>query len=334
MKFQLVINMERMTPARDMREVERHTLEMVQMADEGGFDIRLGGRASRARNDHRAQPVSDPDLVGRPHVPYPARLGGGRRGVLASDQGRGRLEFGIGSGAYQREFDRMRPGLMQAEGYRYVHEMLPAVKALWQGDYAHDGEFWSFPAATSVPKPLQKPHPPIWIAARSPITYDFAVKNECNILSWAMTKPMSEVELYKGRMETALADNPGKPRPIFATMRHTAVYERREDWEVPVKAVVRQLGQFENLFKNLGDVAEGFPKAIDLSELEHREQYDPRILHRNLLFGIPEEVIAKLRLYDALGVDHFTYNASLGLGPKEQKRSLALFIEEVMPAFA
>ena len=39
MKFQLVINMERMTPARDMREVERHTLEMVQMADEGGFDI-------------------------------------------------------------------------------------------------------------------------------------------------------------------------------------------------------------------------------------------------------------------------------------------------------
>ena len=44
--------------------------------------------------------------------------------------------------------------------------------------------------------------------------------------------------------------------------------------------------------------------------------------------------IAKLRRYDALGVDRFTCYASLGLGLKEQKRSLALFIEEVMPAFA
>ena len=116
-----------------------------------------------------------------------------------------------------------------------MHEMLSAVKALWRGDYEHKGEYWSFPAATSVPKPLQKPHPRIWIAARSPDTCDFAVKHQCNILSGPLTRPMSEVELYKKHMERALADNPGKPRPIFATMRHTVVYERKEDWEVPVK---------------------------------------------------------------------------------------------------
>ena len=39
MKFQLAINMERIAPDTDMREVQRHTLEMVQMADAGGFDI-------------------------------------------------------------------------------------------------------------------------------------------------------------------------------------------------------------------------------------------------------------------------------------------------------
>ena len=66
----------------------------------------------------------------------------------------GRLEFGIGSGAYQGEFDRLHPGLQRTDGHRYVHEMLPAVKALWQGDYAHTGAYWAFPAATSVPKPL------------------------------------------------------------------------------------------------------------------------------------------------------------------------------------
>ncbi|MGI9435168.1 MAG: LLM class flavin-dependent oxidoreductase [Geminicoccaceae bacterium] len=39
MKFQLAINLERITDHIDMREVERHTLEMVQMADKGGFNI-------------------------------------------------------------------------------------------------------------------------------------------------------------------------------------------------------------------------------------------------------------------------------------------------------
>jgi uncharacterized membrane protein (UPF0182 family) len=43
---------------------------------------------------------------------------------------------------------------------------------------------------------------------------------------------------------------------------------------------------------------------------------------------------AKLKPYQALGVDEFIYYASLGLGLKEQKRSLELFIKEVIPAFA
>ncbi len=346
MKFQLAINMERATPhPADMREVARHTLEMVQMADEGGFAI------AWAAEHHALEMTIAPNpfqiltwwaahtsriRLGSAVVvaPYWHPIKAAGEAALLDLYSGGRLEFGIGSGAYQREFDRMRPGLKQSDGHRYVQEMLPAVKALWQGDYEHDGELWSFPAATSVPKPLQQPHPPIWIAARSPATYDFAVKHGCNILSWPLTRPMSEVELYKGRLETALADNPGKARPTFATMRHTVVYDRTEDWEVPVKAAMRQFGQFENLFKNLGGVTNGFPGKIDLSALSNRDEYDPRMLHRNLLFGTPDEVVAKLRIYEEIGVDHFTYYASLGLGPKEQKRSLALFIEEVMTAFA
>ena len=51
------------------------------------------------------------------------------------------------------------------------------------------------------------------------------------------------------------------------------------------------------------------------------------------MFGTPDEVIAKLKPYEDLGVDQFTYCASFGLGMKQQKRSLELFIKEVMPAF-
>ena len=345
MKFQLAINMERLTPGLDMADVERHTLEMVQMADEGGFAIAWAA-------EHHALEMTiapNPFQILTWWAAHTSRIRLGSAVVVAAYwhpikaageaalldlYSGGRLEFGIGSGAYQREFDRMHPGLQRNDAFHYMFEMLPAVKALWQGDYAHEGAFWSFPAATSVPKPLQKPHPPIWIAARSPDTYDFAVKHECNILSWPLTRPMSEVEAYKGRMEAALADNPGKPRPIFATMRHTVVYDRAAEWEVPVRAAMRQFGQFENLFKNLGDVANGFPRTIELAEIENRDEYDPQMLHRNLMFGTPDEVIEKLRAYEALGVDQFTYYASLGLGMKEQKRSLELFIKEVMPAFA
>jgi len=94
------------------------------------------------------------------------------------------------------------------------------------------------------------------------------------------------------------------------------------------------LAQFENLFKNAGGVTNGFPAMIDLATIENRDEYDPKMLDQNLMFGTSEEVINKLRLYDDLGVDQFTYYASLGLGLKEQKRSLELFINEVMPEFA
>jgi hypothetical protein len=74
----------------------------------------------------------------------------------------GRLEFGIGSGAYQREFDRMFPGLDQKDSWQYMQEMLPVVKKLWEGDYEHNGEYWQFPSRHVLPKPVQKEVPSGW----------------------------------------------------------------------------------------------------------------------------------------------------------------------------
>ena len=344
MKFHLAINMERLSPEVDMAAVERHTLDMVKMADDGGFYIVWAAEhhaleMTIAPNPfqiltwwaaHTSQVRLGTGVVVAPYW-HPIDVAG--EAALLDIYSDGRLEFGIGSGAYQREFDRMHPGLKQSEGYRYMQEMLPAVKALWAGDYAHEGEFWSFPTATSVPKPLQQPHPPVWIAARAPVTYDYAVKHNCNIMSWPITRPMNEVETYLQRLETALEENPGKARPTFSTMRHTCVYDSVDQWTVPVEAAIRQLGQFENLFKNMGGVENGFPAAIDLASVANRNEYDRQMLHDNLLFGTPDEVIQKLNQYKDLGVDHFIYYASLGLGFKQQKRSLELFIEKVIPEF-
>jgi alkanesulfonate monooxygenase SsuD/methylene tetrahydromethanopterin reductase-like flavin-dependent oxidoreductase (luciferase family) len=345
MKFSLAINMERSSPETDISEVARHTVEMVQMADEGGFEIAWAGEHHTIETcimpapfqllawwaAHTSRIRMGTAVVVAPYW-HPIKLAG--EAALLDILSNGRLELGIGRGAYQREFDRLAGGMDQKLGVPYMQEMLPVLKGLWAGDYEHDGKYWSFPVSTSVPKPLQKPHPRFWVAARDPGTYDWAIRNGCNIMSWAISRPFAEVELYKNHFETALKNNPGVARPLFTTMRHTAVYARPEDWRGPVESVTRYFGEFENLFRNLGGVINGFPQEVDLQELSHRDQFNPEMLRDNLMFGTPEEVIAKLRRYEALGVDQFIYFTSYHLPMDVQKNSLRLFIDEVMPAFA
>ncbi len=345
MKFQLAINLERLEHGIEMEKVEAHTLDMVQMADRGGFETVWAAEHHALEMTIAPNPFqiltwwaahTDRIRLGTAVAVaaywHPIRLAG--EAAFTDLISGGRLEFGIGSGAYQREFDRMHPGLRQSDAYRHVHEMLPAVKALWQGDYAHDGEFWQFPTSTSCPKPLQDPHPPIWVAARAPITFDWAVENSCNIMSWPIARPAAEMELYKQRFDDSLAKFPDKPRPQWAMMRHAAVYEDAADWEVPVKAAQRQLGMFGTLFSGDGQVDEGIPALGTQETLDEHVDYNLQSLNENLLVGTPDQVIEKLKVYEALGVDSFIYYASMGLGLDEQKRSMELFVNEVIPAFS
>ena len=344
MKFHLAINLERMTPETDIRAVRDHTLEMVKMADAAGFEI------AWAAERHALEMTIAPNPfqiltwwgehaknirlgVGVVNAAYwhPINLAG--EAAFLDLTSEGRLEFGIGSGAYQREFDRMFPGLDQKDGWRYMQEMLPVVKELWKGDYAHDGEFWHFPTSTSCPKPLQQ-EVPIWVAARAPITFDYAVEHGCNIMSWPLTMPMSEAESYRGRLDDAIAKNGGKFNGTWAMMRHTAVYETEEDRQRALAAIRVQLAMFGNLMTKTGEVHNGFPDTVNAEELAGNFRVDPVMLEENLMFGTPETVIEKLKLYEALGVDAFIYYASMGMDMDQQKESLKLFIDKVMPAYA
>ncbi|WP_417728423.1 LLM class flavin-dependent oxidoreductase [Roseovarius sp.] len=344
MKFHLAINLERLDPTADMKALRDHTLEMVQMAEAAGFEI------AWAAEHHALEMTIAPNPfqiltwwgehtsrirlgVGVVNAAYwhPIRLAGEAAMLdLLSD---GRLEFGIGSGAYQREFDRMMPGLAQPDSWRYMQESLPVVQRLWEGDYAHDGEYWQFPTATSCPKPVQT-EVPIWVAARAPITFDYAVEHGCDIMSWPLTMPFSEAESYRARLDAAIAKNGGRYDGRWALMRHTAVYETEEDRQAALAALRRVLGQFGNLMMKRGEVVNGFPDPVPLAELEGNARTDPAMLEENLAFGSPETVAEKVRQYEALGVDAFIYYASMGLDMERQKRSLQLFIDKVMPQFA
>ncbi len=77
----------------------------------------------------------------------------------------GRLILGIGAGWYRHEYE--------AYGYEYpdtpdrlrmLRESLQVIKAMWTQDEAtFDGRFYRIRGAVNEPKPVQKPHPPIWI---------------------------------------------------------------------------------------------------------------------------------------------------------------------------
>ena len=343
MKFHIAINLERMDDTADMNAVQSHVIDMVKMADEAGFEI------AWAAEHHALEMTIAPNPfqimtwwaghtknirlgcgVANAAYWHPINIAG--EAAMVDLISGGRMDFGLGSGAYQREFDRMRPGLDQKDSYHYVQEMLPLVKELWKGDVEHNGTHWQFPKATSCPKPVQK-DVPIWVAARSPITFDYAVQNNCNIMSWPLTMPFGEAEKYRDQLAEARAKYPGHTGR-FAMMRHTAVYDNEDDRAASLGAIRNALGRFGNLMMKKGDVVNGFPDKVPLDELEGNVRVEPRMLEENLMFGSPDQVVEKLKMYENLGVDAFIYYASMGLDIDRQKRSFNLFCDRVMPAFA
>jgi alkanesulfonate monooxygenase len=74
----------------------------------------------------------------------------------------GRSILGVGVGWHQEEFQLM--GVPHAERGRRMEECLEILLALWSRDeVTYEGRYYRFRDLTIEPKPVQKPHPPIWI---------------------------------------------------------------------------------------------------------------------------------------------------------------------------
>ena len=126
MKFHIAVNLERMDDSTSMHDVRDHTLEMVQMADRAGFHIAWAAEHHALEMTIAPNPFQlltwwaahTDDLrmgsgVANAAYWHPITLAG--EAAMVDLISGGRLELGLGSGAYQREFDRMRPGLAQPD---------------------------------------------------------------------------------------------------------------------------------------------------------------------------------------------------------------------------
>ncbi len=263
---------------------------------------------------------------------HPIKLAG--EAAMADIITGGRLEIGIARGAYRFEYERLLPGLDAMGAGLRLRELVPAVKKLWEGDYAHDGEYWQFPSTTSAPKPVQRPHPPIWIAARGPDSHEFAVANGCNVQCTPLWLGDDEVRSLMQRFNNACAKHPGRPRPRIMLLRHTYVGGSERDVEQGAQEISRFYCYFSAWFQNARPIRQGLIEPLGDEEIAKLEMYSPANMRANNVIGEPEEAIARLRVYEALGFDEYSLWIDSGMSFERKRASLDRFIREVMPAFA
>lgn len=346
MRFSLFVHMERWDEQVTHRELFENLTELTLMAEAGGFSTVWIGEHHAM--EYTVSPSPLPQLAylaartdrirlgaGTIIAPFwsPLRVAG--ETALLDVISNGRMEVGLARGAYQFEFDRLAGGMPATDGGKHLRELVPAVRALWQGDYAHDGEIWQFPTSTSVPKPVQQPTAPIWIAARDPDSHDFAVAHGCNVMVTPLMKGDEEVVDLKRKFDTAVDNHPEVSRPDLMVLRHTHVHsaDDPDGWRPAAEAIQRFYRTFDAWFGNKVTPTNGFLDPSPLSKFEGRPEFEPESLHKTAMIGTPEEVIDRLRFYQELGVDEFSLWSDNSLPHEEKKRSLQLFIEHVVPAF-
>lgn len=346
MKFSLFIHMERFDEETSHRQLFEELTELTLMAEAGGFSTVWIGEHHAM--DYTISPSPMPLLAYIAARTTTIRLGAGTliapfwHPIRAAGEcalldviSNGRMEVGLARGAYQYEFDRLADGMPASSGGKHLREMVPAVKALWKGNYAHDGEIWKFPISTSSPKPVQQPHPPVWIAARDPDSHNFAVANGCNVMVTPLMKGDEEVVDLMNKFEAALASHPDVPRPQLMVLRHTYIHSpsEPEGWKVGAAAISRFYRTFDAWFGNKEVPVNGLLAPSPEEKFKDRPEFELDNIHKNTMIGVPEEVIARIQRYAELGVDEFSFWTDNSLPFAEKKKSLELFIKHVVPAF-
>src|SRR5207248_1866752 len=87
----------------------------------------------------------------------------------------GRLDIGVGTGGRSRRFSAFAvdPSTLVAR----FNEGIALMKACWtEPEINFEGRFWQLEGASMEPKPLQRPHPPIWVGGNVPAALRRAVR--------------------------------------------------------------------------------------------------------------------------------------------------------------
>ena len=247
----------------------------------------------------------------------------------------GRFEFGIGRSGIPTSYERF--GVPYAESRDRMLEQLEIIIKAWtEESFSYQGTYFSYENVNLIPKPYQKPHPPVRVAVNSPDTFALAGRKGWPIFVAVRLGSLEELiaPLDEYRAAWREAGHPGRGSvslrvPIFvAPTKEEALAIPRDS----TMAFYRYLGErlVDSASSSGARAIEGrAERGARLGAITYEEAQRDK-----LAYGTPEQVIDRLQqLRESLGLSGILAEMNCGHQVPNQHilSSMRLFMEKVAP---
>jgi alkanesulfonate monooxygenase SsuD/methylene tetrahydromethanopterin reductase-like flavin-dependent oxidoreductase (luciferase family) len=259
----------------------------------------------------------------------------------------GRVDLGIGRSGYPYQMQPFGADLADVSGM--VEEYLKIIPGAWtQEEFSFDGRYYHIPPREVVPKPVQKPHPPIWQACSQDDTARKVGQQGLGCLAQTSIGPERAQQIIRIYKEAIQDPTPATQRVYNRVAGNTVAYcseDRRKAQERGAELIDWYRHQ-----QRLRDakVWQGYdPARVPLDYQWHyqRAQVDPvrrdettslELIQRGGRFciGNPDDCIEYIEQYEAMGVDEMMPLFQVGpVTHEEVMESLRLCGKYVVPHF-
>ncbi|WP_458040461.1 MULTISPECIES: LLM class flavin-dependent oxidoreductase [Bacteria] len=262
----------------------------------------------------------------------------------------GRIGIGVARGGSRFQLDRLG---VKPENQRAMYdEGLEIIRRLFaEDDVSFDGQFYSFPPTTLVPKPATKPHPEIWVASQSTDGVRKVAQQGLNLITapnYGNFEPYGDLEVLIESYNDEIVKT-GNPRGEVMVLRHTWVGRTEEEALEYFDDVLSEYNYYMALVKGPGtvDTREDRLATRDVGESRdyvHGGQMRPEqhsfskegLLEKyaDPVLTTPDRMIERFKSYERLGVDHLACLIAVGMPIDAVIKNMELMAAEVLPAFA
>src|SRR5438128_3771637 len=225
MRLSLAYEMQR--PVVDDHAVIKETIEQCVLADRMGFDT-VWFVEHHFLTSFSMSPCPEVIFGALSQLTKRIRLGFGvvilpyhhpvrvaERVAMVDHMSGGRVEFGTGRSA---PYEQIGMGIDPRHTRAMCEESLDMIPTIWEDAlFSWEGQFWNVPPRDVRPKPYQKPHPPIWVAALQPATYELAAETGIGVMALSVAAPSylaPHIKRYKERVRQAQAGREVRQRPV------------------------------------------------------------------------------------------------------------------------
>jgi alkanesulfonate monooxygenase SsuD/methylene tetrahydromethanopterin reductase-like flavin-dependent oxidoreductase (luciferase family) len=242
----------------------------------------------------------------------------------------GRFILGVAPGYVSEEFDAY--GVPRNQRVGRLEECLDLITLAWREErFSFDGRYYRVPEAYLTPKPVQKPHPPIWYGVSAPGSIRRAARRRA-VLFASPRHGIAELKEHFRIYDEAASELGFKPaeRPVI---RQVFVAETRKEAERIADPAVSYL--YRELYGAKSAQGERELRTDDGRVITDRQQATYEALKDRYAIGGPDDVYGSLkRCEKELGATEIICWMHMpGIRGEDVMRSVELFAKEVMPRF-